>query len=349
MGTFTGLCGGLLAATVVAGAFSPAHGEDFYKDKQIKMIIGTGAGGSYDFSGRMIGRHIHRHIAGNPTMVMQNMPGAGSINAANYVYGIAPQDGTVIGGIVQIIPLNHVFDDPGVRFDAGKFQWIGNPSSSVNVYAIWHTAPLKSMDDMFQAPLIFGGTSRTGSGGADIALVNNVLGTKFVLVTGYKGGADIDLAIERGEVHGRAGQSWDGWKLTKPDWIKEGKIKILMQMGLARDKDLKDVPLMTELAKTEEQKMILGLFSDSVALGRPLVFGPGVPAERVKMLRDAFRMTMSDPEFIAEAQKAGYEVSPIYGEDLQGIVARMLATPAPVIAKAHEAMSFSGEERTTAQ
>ena len=346
MGTFTGLCGGLLAVIGVAGACSPAHADDFYKDKQIKLIIGTGSGGSYDFSGRMVGRHIHRHIPGNPSIVMQNMPGAGSINAANFVYGIAPQDGTVLGAIVQIIPLNHVFDDPGVRFDSGKFQWIGNPSSSVNVYAVWHTAPLKSLDDMFQAPLIFGGTSRTGSGGADIALANNVLGTKFQLVTGYKGGAEIDLAIERGEVHGRAGQSWDGWKLTKPDWIKEGKLKVLMQMGLARDKDLKDVPLMTELAKTDEQKMILGLFSDSVALGRPLVFGPGVPADRVKMLRDAFRKTMSDPEFLAEAKKANYAVSPIYGEELQKIVARMLATPAPVIKKAHEAMSFRGEERS---
>lgn len=346
MRNFTSLCGGLLAVIGIGGMISPVQADDFYKDKQIKMIIGTGAGGSYDFSGRMVGRHIHRHIPGNPAMVMQNMPGAGSINAANFVYGIGPQDGTVVGAIVQIIPLNHLFNDPGVRFDAGKFQWIGNPSSSVNVYVVWHTAPVETLDQMFQAPLIFGGTSRTGSGGADIALVNNVLGTKFQLVTGYKGGAEIDLAIERGEVHGRAGQSWDGWKLTKPDWIKEGKLKVLMQMGLARDKDLKDVPLMTELAKSDEQRMILGLFSDSVALGRPLIFGPGVPADRVTLLREAFRKTMSDPEFLAEAEKANYDVSPIYGEELQTIVGRMLATPPLVAEKAHEAMSFRGEERS---
>jgi len=346
MGSLTSLRVATLAVIGLAGACAAASADDFYKDKQIKLIIGTGSGGSYDFSGRMVARHMHRHIPGTPAIVAQNMPGAGSINAANFVYGIAPQDGTVLGVIVQIIPLNHLFDDQGVRFDAGKFQWIGNPSSSVNVYAVWHTAPVKGVADMYQAPLIFGGTSRTGSGGADIALVNNVLGTKFQLVTGYKGGAEIDLAIERGEVHGRAGQSWDGWKLTKPDWIKEGKLKVLMQMGLARDKDLPDVPLMTELAKTEEQKMILGLFSDSVALGRPLVFGPGVPADRVKLLRDAFRQTMADPEFLAEAKKASYDVSPIYGEELQTIVGRMLATPAPVVKKAHEAMSFRGEERT---
>jgi tripartite-type tricarboxylate transporter receptor subunit TctC len=325
-----------LFGLIAAGA---AHADSFYKDKQMKLVIGTAVGGSYDFTGRMVGRHIYRHIPDKPTIVVQNMPGASGVIASNYLYNVAPQDGTVLGAIVQLNPLNYMFKDPGVRFDPGKFHWIGNPTSSVNVYAVWHTVQAKSVADILKAPILFGSATRTGSGGADVLLVNNVLGTKFQLVTGYKGGSDIDLAIERGEVQGRAAQSWSGWKLTKPDWVREGKIKVLMQMGLARDKDLPDVPLVTEVAQTEEQKMILGIFSSSVGLGRPLVVGPGVPADRVQILRDAFRKTMADPEYLEEAKKANFEVSPIYGEQLQEIVSRMLTTPEAVVKKAKEAVS----------
>ncbi len=316
-----------------------AQADSFYKDKQVKLVIGTAVGGSYDFSARMVGRHINRHIPDKPTLIVQNMPGAGGVIACNYLYNVAPQDGTALGAIVQINPLNYMFKDPGVRFDPAKFHWIGNPTSSVNLYAVWHTVPVKTVNEFLNTPVVFGSTTRTGSGGAEILLLNNILGTKFQLVTGYKGGSEIDLAIERGEVQGRAAQSLDGWKLTKPDWVRDGKIKVMIQMGLARDKELPDVPLLTEIAQTEEQKTILGLFSYSVGLGRPIIVGPDVPADRVQILREAFRKTMADPEYLEEAEKANVEVSAIYGEQLQEIVSRMLATPEAAVKKAKEAVS----------
>jgi hypothetical protein len=207
-----------------------------------------------------------------------------------------------------------MFKDPGVRFDPSKFHWIGTRTSSVNVYAVWHTVNVSIVSEIIRAPILFGSANRTASGGADILLLNNIRGAKFQLVTGYKGGSDIDIAIERGEVQGCAAPPWAGWKLTKPDWVSEGKMKVIMQMALERDEELPQAPLVTELAQTEEQKGILGLFSSSVALGRPLVFGPGVPVERVKIMRDAFRKTMAVPDFVAEARKAYGSVSPIYGE-----------------------------------
>lgn len=317
----------------------PVHAESFYKDKQIRLLVGSAVGGSYDFTARMVGRYISRYIPDHPTVTVQNMPGASGVIACNYLYNLAPQDGTVLGAIVQLNPLNYMFKDPGVRFDPGKFHWIGNPTSSVNVYAVWHTVNVRGVSEIMKAPILFGSANRTGSGGADILLLNNILGTKFRLVTGYKGGSDIDMAIERGEVQGRAAQSWAGWKLTKPDWVREGKIKVIMQMGLERGEELPHAPLVTELAQTEEQKSILGLFSSSVGLGRPLVVGPNVPVERVRIMRDAFRKTMADPDYVAEAKKAYGSVSPIYGEQLQEIVNGMLATPEARVKRAKEAVS----------
>lgn len=330
----------LLLTTVTFAALGlSARADDFYKGKQVRLIVGTDVGGSYDLAGRLIARHIWRHIPGNPNIVVQNMPGASSLNAANYIYNAAPQDGTVLGVVVQLIPQYFLFKDPAVRYDPSKFHWIGNFNSSVSVYAVSNSVLINSTDEIFTKSILFGASNRTGSGGADILLSNNVLGTKFNLVTGYKGGADIDLAIERGEVQGRAAQTWDGWKSTRPDWVRDGKVKALMQVGLKRDPELSSVPLITELAKTDEQKSILKLFSSSVALGRPLVAGPGVPSGRVAILRDAFAATMKDPEFVKDTLTNSFGVSPVLGADLQQVVGQMLAVPADVVKKAQDAVS----------
>ena len=329
----------ILLALSIGSFGSASHADEFYKGKQIKLIIGTDVGGSYDLAGRLISRHITRHIPGGPTIVVQNMPGASSLNAANYIYNLAPQDGTVLGVLVQLIPQYYLFRDPGVRYDPGRIQWIGNFNSSVNVYAVSSNVVVNGVSDLFQKPILFGASNRTGSGGADILLSNNVLGTKFNLVTGYKGGADIDLAIERGEVQGRAAQSWDGWKSTRPDWVRDGKIKVLMQVGLKRDPELASVPLITELAQTEEQKAILDLFSSTVAFGRPLVVGPGVPSDRVSVLRDAFATMVKDSEFIRDARATSFDVSPILGAELQQVVGKMLEYPTEIVKKAQDAVS----------
>ena len=328
-----------VATIMLFSAGANGQGVDFYKDKQMRLIVGTDAGGSYDFSGRLVGRHIGRAIPGNPQIVIQNMPGAASMNAANYVYNVAPQDGSVIAAFVQTLPQTQLFGDQNVKFDAAKFQWIGNPNSSVTVVATWHTSPIKTFDDALTKPIVMGAAGQVGLDFTMPTLLNNVLGTKFQVVAGYKGGNEIDLALERGEVFGRAGQSWDGWKVTRPDWVRDKKINVLVQIGLTRAKDIPNVPLALELAKTEEQRMILELFSDSVGIGRPLVAGPGVVGERVAILRAAFRKTMSDPQFLAEAAKSGYEVDPLYGEDLQKLVQGLMATPPAIAAKAQAAIT----------
>ncbi len=238
------------------------------------------------------------------------------------------------------MPQQQLFGDKNVKFDAAKFQWIGNPSTSVSVVMAWHTSPVKSIADAFQTSIIMGAAGRVGNDATVPAMLNNVLGTKFNIVAGYKGGNEIDLAMERGEVAGRAGQSWDGWKVTRPDWIKTGKLVPLVQVGIARAKDLPDVPLASELAKTDEQKQIIGVFSDTVALGRPLLVGPGVPAARVAVLRDAFRKTMQDPELLEEARKMNFDVAPIFGEDVQAIVARIMATPPAIVERARDAVIY---------
>jgi tripartite-type tricarboxylate transporter receptor subunit TctC len=331
-----------LAAALLAGALSctGAGAEDFYRDKQIRLIVGTDAGGDHDFSARLVARHLFRHIPGTPQILVQNMPGAASMSAANYLYNAAPQDGTVIAALVSTIPHGQIFGDKNVKFDVTRFHWIGSPSSSVDLIVSWQGSPARTLADAKRMITLVGATTRSSAGGTEAALANTLIGTRFKLVTGYKGGNEIDLAMERGEVQGRAGQSWNGWKATRPDWVRDGKLTLLVQIGLTRAADLAQVPLLTELASNEEQRQILGLYSDAVALGRPLLVGPEVPAERVAILRAGFRAMIADPLFREDAARAGAAIEPVMGEALQAIVARMLGTPRDIVAKAEAAMSY---------
>ena len=332
---------GFLVLTALAGlsGAASAQTDGFYDGRQVTLLIGNNPGTSYDVSARLIGRHIGRLIPGNPGIVAKNMPGASGLIATNHAVNIAPQDGSVIVAALQTIPLRQVLGDENVKFDAAKLHWIGNPATSVNVIVTWHTSPVKTIAEAKSRAVQMGATTRDAASGVEVALANNIIGTKFKLVSGYKGN-DIDLAMERGEVDGRAGQSWDGWKLTKPDWVRDKKLTVLVQLGLERAKDLPDVPLISELAATEEQRQILDLFAIPIALGRPLFMGPGVPAARVALLRKAFRDTMLDGQFLAEATKLNLDVDPIQGEQLQALVQRMLATPAATVAKAKDAMNY---------
>ena len=333
-----------LATAMLSGAVaaqpSAPPADAFYKERQTRLIIGTDAGGSYDFSGRLVGRHITKHIAGNPSIVVQNMPGAASLNAVNHVYNVAAQDGSVIAAPVQTAPQQELFGNPNIKFSSTKFHWLGNPNSSVPVVVVWHTVPIKTIADAFEQTVILGAAGRTSNDATLPALLNNVLGTKFNVLAGYKGGNEVDLAMERGEVAGRASQTWDGWKVTRPDWVKTGKLTLLLQIGAASNTGLEKVPLASDITKTEEQKQIIGLFSDTFSLGRPLLTGPGVPANRVAILRAAFNRTMTDPEFLAEAAKVGYEVTPLTGEQVQAIIARMMAAPPAIIDKARDAITY---------
>ncbi len=197
---------GALAAGVLLASGSAAAADDFFRDKQIKLIVGTDVGGSYDLHARLVARFLGQHIPGKPQILVQNMPGAGSLNAANHVFGAAAQDGTVMVALLQTIVQNQLGNDRNVKFDAGRFQWIGNPTASVNVIVTWRTSAVKTLQDAFMRPAVIGVTSPASSGGMEIAVANNVLGTMFQPVTGYRGGNEVDIAMERGEVEGRAGQ-----------------------------------------------------------------------------------------------------------------------------------------------
>jgi tripartite-type tricarboxylate transporter receptor subunit TctC len=288
-----------------------------------------------------VAQFLGQHIPGDPQIVVQDMQGAGSINATNYVYSVAPQDGTVLLAPLQTLVYNQLFRDKSVRFDAGQMHWIGNPTASVNVIVTLDNSSVKTFQDALQKPVVIGITSAASSGGMEIALANNVLGAKFRPVTGYRGGNAIDIAIERGEVLGRAGQSWDGWKQTRPTWVKDKKLNVLVQIGQERAKDLPDVPLLTDVADNEQKRQILALYSNGIALGRPLAVAPGVPADRVATLRAAFRATMSDPKFIETAAKAGIVLHPIYGEQLQSIVTEMLAAPRDIVDQLDKARTLT--------
>jgi tripartite-type tricarboxylate transporter receptor subunit TctC len=327
-----------LLALILSPATAPAQ-DSFYDKRQVRLVIGNNVGTSYDLSARLVARHIGRHIPGQPQILPQNMPGASGLIATNYVYTVAPQDGSVIGAALQSIAQRQIFGDENAKFEADKLQWVGNPTTSVDVIVTWHASRVKTIADARRLGVPMGSTTKDAESGVQVALANNLLGTKFRLVTGYKGG-DIDLAMERGEVEGRAGQSWDGWKLTKPNWVEERKLNVVVQIGLERAGDLPDVPLMAELADSAETRAVLELLAAPTSIGRPLFFGPGVPAERVATMRAAFRATMSDPEFIADAQRANFKVQPVFGEELQAIVLRTLKAPADVVTRAKEAMAY---------
>ena len=332
----------LLAVGVAFGIMPAAMADNFYNNKQIKLIIGTDTGGSYDLNGRLIAKHLGRHIPGTPTIIVQNMPGAGSIVATNYVSEIAPQDGTVIAAILQTLLLqSQISKDNLIKFDIRRLNWIGNPSAgTVNVLVTWHDSSVKSIKEAQEKSVAIGLTSIAATDGVEFAVVQNLLGTRFKPVTGYKGGNEINIAMERGEIFGRIGQSWSGWKQTRPDWVRDKKLNVLVQIGPKPASDLRGVPLLKDIPEDSETRQVVGLYSDTIALGRPLVAGPKVPPERIAILRKAFRDLMTDPEYLAEAKKLGIDVEPFFGEDLQKFVEKMLSTPPELVSKLEAAFTL---------
>ncbi len=319
------------AAHAQTAAPDAQSAEAFYTGKQVKMIVATGPGGGYDIYGRLIARHIGRHIPGKPNVVVVNMPGASSMTAANYLANIAPRDGTELLMIVQALPMVQVAGSANVRFDLGKFNWIGNMSDSANVLIAWHTSGLKTMEDVRRKELLVGSTTPGSIGGIYPVLMNQVLGTKLKVINGYESGDAIDLAIERGEVQGRAGIGWAGLKSARSSWIRDHKVSVIVQTGLQKEPDLQDVPLMTDLARNDTERQVLNFYSSLVALGRAITTGSGVPADRVKALRKAFDDAVADPLLIADAEKTGLEVRGLGGEKLQKVVETMVSTPKDVL------------------
>ncbi|MDB5652065.1 MAG: tripartite tricarboxylate transporter family receptor [Hyphomicrobiales bacterium] len=317
-----GLIGGLMSQS--AGAQSPV--EAFYKGKQIDLIIGYTPGGGYDTYARLVARHIGQFIPGNPSIVARNMPGGGSRVAAGYMFRIAPKDGTVLATADQSLALQQAVGDKTIQFDTTKFNYIGNPSAENNTTAVWSTSGIKTIEDATKKEVPTGATGGSTSSQYP-KVMNALLGTKFKIILGYPGGNDINLAMEKGEVAARGSNSWASWKSTRPDWLENKKINILVQIGLKKAHDLQDVPLLIDLAKNDADRAVLRLLSAPATIGRPIFTTPDVPAERVAALREAFEKTMKDPGFLEDAAKARMDLDPVSGEELQKIVTEIMATP----------------------
>jgi len=313
-----GFIWGAVVALVALPAFSlQGQAAEFFKGKTVTVITSTGAGGSYDTVARAVSRHMPRHLPGKPTMIVQNMPGGGHMRATNYMYNVAPKDGTRLATIHNAVPLHQVIDGSGVRFDVTKFNWLGSTGAENSGIIVWHTAKVKTYEDLLKKEAILGGTG-PGSGIVLFPTVmNSVLGTKFKIVLGYKSSEEINVAMERGEVEARAFGLVSIFA-TRMRWITGKKVRFLAQVGAKRDSRLPNVPLLTDLAKNEEQRQILKLVSSPTALGKPYIAPPGLPAARVALLRKAFDATFASKGFLGEMNKLRIPINYTNGTELAG-------------------------------
>ena len=321
----------VLSCTFVATAALADPVADFYRGKTINVLIGVGAGGEYDTVARLVARHIGRYIPGHPSLVPQQMTGASGLKLMNYMATLAPQDGTVIGMISEGLPSLQAVGMPGIAFDAAKFNWLGAIAPIDETVVVWRGSGVDTLDDARRRDVITGATARGSITYTFPALVNELLGTRLKLVTGYDGGTAINLAMERGEVEARD-NTWSSLKATRPEWLRDHKVSIIVQSG-PRAADL-DAPLLADLVKDADARRVSELILSGCNLGRPLTITPGVPADRVAALRLAFDQTVKDPEFLAEAKAMHFDVDPVRGVDMQDTVARVLATPPDIAVRA---------------
>ena len=321
----------LLTAVSLGFAQSPA---EFYKGKNIELYIGYSIGGGYDLYARVLARHIGKHIPGNPTIVPKNMEGAGSLRLANWLARVAPRDGTVFGTVGRGVPFDPLLGLPGTQFKAPDFSWIGSANNEVSICTSWGTSQITKIEDVFTKQMIIGGTGPSDDTVQFPEVLNGVLGTKFKIISGYPGGNDVVLAMERGEVEGRCGWSWSTITATHPDWVKDKKIHLLVQLALEKHPDLPNVPVIVDFAKTTEQRQIIKLIFARQVVGRPYLAPPGIPKDRLEILRKAFMETMVDKDFLADANRSKLEIAPVTGDKVEALVKEIYETPPAVAQKA---------------
>jgi tripartite-type tricarboxylate transporter receptor subunit TctC len=297
-------------AMVAAGSAAPVAAQgvaDFYKDKTIAIVMGTGPGGSFDLYGRTIAEHLSRHIPGNPTIIVEHMPGAGGVIAGNHIYGPAPQDGTKVL-LSHALPLSEKLEPQGVRFETARFQWLGTYDAIAHTMALWHTAQVSKIDDLKVKPVVIGTFAKAHLTYQWPMLMKNVLGLNYKVITGYRSGNDLNLAMERGEVHGWA-PSWENLAGTRPQWLAENKVSVLAQFTLERKRQIPNVPTLLELAPPD-RKDVVEFVAAGTPFGRALAVGPQAPADRVAALRKAFDDLMQDQAFLADARKRNLDIDP---------------------------------------
>jgi tripartite-type tricarboxylate transporter receptor subunit TctC len=330
-----------IAVGLQAGAI-PALAQQqqpFFAGKTIQLIVSTGTGGGQDANARLVARHWPDHIAGRPTIVVKNMPGAGHLRAANFLANQAPKDGTVIGAIVPAFLLAQVLESSkGIQFDAAKLSWIGSTAAINSTVYVWSKTPVQTLEDATRQQVLMGATGAGSYTQIYPIILNAIVGTRFKVIAGYATANDVNLAMERGEVQGRAGNNFNSLRMENPDWMRDGKIRFLAQVGLTRDPDYPDLPLMHEFGKTDDDKRLLRLFSADIAVGRPFIGPPGMASDRLEELQRTFDQTMTDPAFLKDAQDMHVDVAPVKGDELQAIVSDIVATPADVVARARQAL-----------
>jgi len=321
---------GLILTALLAGVVPAAAQPQPFAGKQVSMIIGFGPGGGYDAWGRVVARHIGKHLPGNPSVVPQNMPGAGSYVAASHLYNAAPKDGTAMGIIARDVALGPLTGAPGARFDATRFSWLGSATTEHNVCIANSSAAVKSVQDLRDKELVLGDTGPGTGTRSYPKVLNDLLGYRFKLVSGFRSSADVFLAMERREVDGIC-ESLDSVINRRADWISQKKVTVLLQGGMAPHPSLPGVPFVLDLARDAEERQLLEFVYAGQGIGRPFVAPPDLPADRLKMLRAAFMATMKDPEFLADAGKSKLAVEPEDGEHLASLIAKIYATPKPIV------------------
>jgi tripartite-type tricarboxylate transporter receptor subunit TctC len=317
---------------VVAGGGAQAQ-TDYYKDKTIQLVVPSTTGGGYDIYGRLVARHYGNFIPGKPRIIVQNMPGASGIKAFNYLYSIAPKDGTVIGALYSGTPFQEAMGYEGIQYKSKEFSWIGALSQVANALVVLDTAGVRNIDEAKKKEVLMGALSTIGGNAAYPLLLNHTIGTKFKLVTGYQSGTEVNLAMERGEVHGRGSNPWTSWKSSKPDWVRDGKIVPLVQIGMKKEPDLQNVPLLVDLAETPEQSRMFEFVSLSINMERPFATTPGFDRQRLQILRDSFMQMAKDSAFLADAAKNELDVDPMTGDGVEKIVASIIDMPKDIVEK----------------
>lgn len=328
----------LVFAMEATGHAQTQSPEEFYKDQNLTILVGYPPGAGYDAYARFISRHLGKHLPGHPKVIVQNMPGAGSLSAANHLYNVAKQDGSVIGTFSRGITMLPLIDSTGVRYDVLKFKWIGSPSSEVSLAISWHDNAVKSFEDLRTRGMT-AATSGAGSDGNIYGRVlNSILGTKIKTVTGYRGSAESMLAIERKEADGATSISYAAIKSAHPDWLAEKKINLLAQHTLKGHPDLKGVPVILDFAQTPEDRQVLEMVFARQSIGYPYAAPPNIPAERLDAIRKAFDATMHDPEFVAEATKMNLEIDNVSGQEIEDLLKKLYSMPAAVADRAKAVM-----------
>lgn len=333
-----------LTGIIVSMAASPASAqsaEEFYKGNQLTYNLATSSGGSWALYGRVLAKHLQKHIPGNPNIVAQYMPGAGGVKAANYMFNAAPKTGTFMGTPLSTSLLYAAMNPDKVKFDAPRFEWIGSLARIQDVISVWHTVPIHSIEDARKREVTMGATGRGSNSFLDIAMANNLLGTRFKVVLGYKGGAALSNAMERGETEGRS-NTWDGFYAAKPDWIEEKKVRHLVQIGPSKLPIIgDDVPLFSDLLTDPKDKAVADFLAVGLNVGRTIYMPPGTPRYIVDALRDAFDRTMKDPAYIADAKKRRMDTTtPKTGAQVAAIIEKTFSSPKDVLDRAREALTL---------